>query len=334
MMSSTTISLLAYAASVSALLQQAPVGVPIEISKFGERPSWSPDGSKVAFMSKSYGDALEYDVKTGDLDLLTSYPNAGYLRAQYLPNNDMFLIGAREFEDIETTRSTSQEMWVLPRGANEAVALEHRIFEGVAISIRSNFIAWSNNHDQYPDRFPENISAIYTADIVYNNGTPSLANQREVIRAEAPACILEPQDFRNNDTELVYSCYIINGEGLLGDVRGVNLETGEEVIYRDTPNEYNEVEGIYPSGKYALVESGHDSPAPNTTTYIDIWRMSLEPHSTDFVRLTYFSRDTPNKAGNPVVSPDGLTMAVARGRAGTQAGVGFGIYLIGLQTPE
>lgn len=284
-------------------------------------------------MSKSFGDAFELDLETSALTLLTQAPNAGFLRPQYMPNHDVFLIGAREFEDVENTRATSQEMWVLKRGESEPIALEHRVFEGVAISTQSNFIAWSNSHEQYPDRFPENMSAIFTADIVYNNGTPSLQNEREIICAEAPECILEPQDFRNNDTELVYSCYIVQGgdKNVLNNVRGVDLEKGEEVVYRDVPNEYNEAEGIYPGGDYMLVESAHDSPAPNDTTYIDIWRMPLVPNTTDFTRLTFFTKDPPNKAGNPVVSPDGNTMAVALGRAGTQAGVGFGIFLIGQQ---
>ena len=81
------------------------------------------------------------------------------------------------------------------------------------------------------------------------------------------------------------------------------------------------------------MESAHDSLAPNDTTYIDIWRMPLVPNTTEFTRVTFFTKDPPNKAGNPVVSPDGNTMAVALGRAGTEAGVGFGIFLVGLQVP-
>ncbi|HEX6212621.1 MAG TPA: hypothetical protein VF136_17715, partial [Methylomirabilota bacterium] len=114
------------------------------LTGFGERASWSPDGRRIAFMSKSFGDAFVVDVSTRVIRLLTHYPNAGYLRVQYLPNGDYFLIGARSFTDVRTTRARDQEMWVLPAdGRGEPVPLEHKISEGVAISRRAPRIAWS-----------------------------------------------------------------------------------------------------------------------------------------------------------------------------------------------
>jgi hypothetical protein len=53
-------------------------------------------------------------------ELLTGhFPHKGFLRVQYLPNGDFFLIGARTFEDIQTTRRRDQEMWVLKADARE-----------------------------------------------------------------------------------------------------------------------------------------------------------------------------------------------------------------------
>src|SRR3954453_6473485 len=71
---------------------------------FGERGSWSPDGQRLAFMSKSFGDAFEIDLRTRAIRLLTHYPHPGFLRVQYLPNGDYFLIGARSFADVNATR--------------------------------------------------------------------------------------------------------------------------------------------------------------------------------------------------------------------------------------
>jgi Tol biopolymer transport system component len=298
-----------------------------QLTGFGERASWSPDGQRIAFMSKSFGDAFVVAVKTKVIRLLTHYPNPGYLRVHYLPNGDFFLIGARSFADIQTTRSRDQEMWVMKAdGKDRPVALDHKISEGVAISRTSPKIAWSNTRGQYPDLLGEGESVIYTADIVYDGGQPRLANKKEILRARAPECTLEAQDFRKNDTELIYTCY----RSPFADVLGVDLNTGKVTTYRKIAGEYNEVEGIYPSGEYALVESSREQVKHNSN-YIDIWRLKLEPDSSDFVRMTHWGDYPGYKASNPVVSPDGRTIAFQSARNSDAAGVGYGIFLLRVQ---
>src|SRR6476620_1821780 len=177
------------------------------LSHFGERASWSPDGKRIAFMEKSFGDAYEVDVATGFIRLLTHYAHPGFLRVQFLPNGDYFLIGARTFTDISTTRSRDQEMWILKadfKPGDHALPIEHKISEGVAISRTAMKIAWSNTRGQYPDRFKEGESAIYTADIVYEGGHATVTNEKEILRANAPECTLEAQDCRKNEPELIY----------------------------------------------------------------------------------------------------------------------------------
>jgi hypothetical protein len=164
------------------------------LSYFGERASWSPDGTHIAFMEKSFGDAYEVEVSTKIIRLLTHYAHPGFLRVQFLPNGDYFLIGARTFTDIRTTRSRDQEMWILKHDAkpgDRAIPLEHKISEGVAISRTAMKIAWSNTRGQYPDQLAEGESVIYTADVVYDGGQPKLANKKEILRARAPECTLE-----------------------------------------------------------------------------------------------------------------------------------------------
>jgi Tol biopolymer transport system component len=295
-----------------------------QLTAFGERASWSPDGKRIAFMSKSFGDAFVADVATGTIRLLTHYPNAGYLRVQYLPNGDFFLIGARTFTDIRTTRSRDQEMWVLPAdGRGHPIPLEHKISEGVAISRKTPKIAWSNTRGQYPDLLGDGESVIYTADIVYDAGRPALANRKEVLRAKAPECTLEAQDFRKNDTELVYTCY----RSTFADVFGIDLDTGRTTTYRKVPGEYNEVEGIFPDGESTLVESSREQPE-HDAGHIDIWKLRLEPNSTDYVRMTRWGDYPGYKASNPVVSPDGKTIAFQSARSNDPAGVGYGIFLL------
>jgi len=103
-------------------------------------------------------------------------------------------------------------------------------------------------------------------------------------------------------------------------VFGIDLQTGKVTKYRKIDGEYNEAEGIYPDGEHVLVESSREQ-AKHTASYIDIWRLKLEPDSTDFVRMTHWGEYQGYKASNPVVSPDGHTIAFQSARNNDPAGV-------------
>jgi Tol biopolymer transport system component len=90
------------------------------------------------------------------------------------------------------------------------------------------------------------------------------------------------------------------------------------------------VEGLFPDGRYALVESSRDQPKQDSN-HIDIWRLRLEPDSADFVRLTRWGDSPGYKASNPVVAPDGRTIAFQSARSADEAGVGYGIFLMQLR---
>jgi hypothetical protein len=300
------------------------------LTGFGERAAWSPDDKRIAFMSKSFGDAFEIDLLSKRIRLLTGhFPHPGFLRVQYLAGGDLFLIGARTFTDIRTTRSRDQEMWVLEADASAPpTPLDHKISEGVAISRQSTKIAWSNTHGQYPDLISEGESVLYTGDVLYRDGVPVLANKKEVLRARAPECTLEAQDFRNRDAELIYTCY----RSPYADVFGIDLATGKVTTYRKLAGEYNEVEGISPDGRWTLVESSRDQGGPETqnSSHIDIWKLGLEPARADFVRLTHWGDYEGYKASNPVVSRDGKRIAFQSARNNEPAGVGHGIFILTL----
>ena len=310
--------------------QQLPREI-TQLTGFGERAAWSPDDKRIAFMGRSFGDAFEIDLATGLTRLVTGhFQHSGFLRVQYLPNGDFFLIGARTFTDVRTTRGRDQEMWVMKADASAPpTALNHKISEGVAISRKRMRIAWANTRAQYPDRLAEGESVLYTADVVYKDGVPQLVDTKEVLRARAPECTLEAQDFRNDDTELIYTCY----RPPYADILGVDLRTGKITTYRKLPDEYNEVEGISPDGKWTLVESSREQGGPDrqNSRFIDIWKLTLEPNSRDFVRLTRWGDYEGYKASNPVVSNDARRIAFQSARNTEAAGVGHGIFLLTLK---
>jgi Tol biopolymer transport system component len=302
-----------------------------QLTAFGERAVWSPDGKRIAFMGKSFGDAFEIDLRTRLVRMLTAhFRHAGFLRVHYLPNGDYLLIGARTFTDIRTTRDRDQELWLLPADLHGApVPLGQKISEGIAVSRTHDRVAWSNTRGQYPDSLAEGESVLYVADVVYENGAPRLANKTEVLRARRPACTLEAQDFRRDDRELVYTCY---RAGDKADVFGVDLATHAVTTYRKVEGEYNEGEGVSPDGAWELVESSRDQGADRQTSqYIDLWRMPLVPNGTEFVRLTRWGDYEGYKASNPSVSPDGKAFAFQSARSKDPAGVGYGIFVYRLK---
>ena len=64
------------------------------LTGFGERADWSPDGRRLLFLSKTFGDALELDLETKLIRNRTAhYPHYGYTRALYLTNGDLLLSG-------------------------------------------------------------------------------------------------------------------------------------------------------------------------------------------------------------------------------------------------
>jgi len=109
------------------------------LTHFGERADISPDNQRVAFMAKSFGDAMVIDLKTRVISCLTcNVPVAAFLRVMHLMTGDYILIGPEHFEDIQTSRSRDNELWFLSkeRGA-KPVRLGQKMSEGAAISKRS-----------------------------------------------------------------------------------------------------------------------------------------------------------------------------------------------------
>src|SRR5580765_4528347 len=96
-------------------LQHLPSNIEV-LTHFGERADISPDNQRVAFMAKSFGDAMVVDLKSRAISCLTcNVPGAAFLRVMHLISGDYILIGPDHFEDIGTSRTRDNELWFLSK---------------------------------------------------------------------------------------------------------------------------------------------------------------------------------------------------------------------------
>ena len=197
--------------------------------------------------------------------------------------------------------------------------------EGPAVSRKRMHIAWTHVAEQYPDEMPRGSSRIHEADVVVDGGTPKLANREVVLDSSDLSfrCTLECQNFVPPDErELTFSAYGYQGT----DVCGVDLVTKRVTNYSDAPGQYDEPEGVFPDGRWTLVECDRDSQHGRGPGHVDIWKLSLDGRRV-WERLTTFNKYPGYKASNPVVSDDGKFMAFQMARSSDPAGVGYGIFL-------
>jgi len=296
------------------------------LTSFGERADWSHDGRRILFLEKTFGDVFEIDLRTREIRGLTHhYHHQGYTRALYLANGDILLSGARSFaaENPLPSRLSEAELWVLGKDLDKPpVPLGTKCSEGPAVSRERMTIAWTIDHGDYPASIQTGVSQIWTSDIAYRDGKPALVNRRLVLDSGSLSfrASLEAQNFRPPDEkELIFSGYDYQGT----EVLSINLETGKITNYSNAPT-YEEPEGIFPDGRYTLVES--DRHNPKGSQYIDIYRLNLDG-SGQMERLTFFNDFPGFKASNPVVSDDGRFIAFQMARLGDPAGVGRGIFV-------
>lgn len=298
------------------------------LTYFGERADISPDNQSIAFMEKSFGDAMVIDLKTRVIRCLTcNVPATAFLRVMHLVTGDYILIGPEHFQDIRTSRTRDNELWFLSRkpGSNP-IRLGQKMSEGAAISKKSLKIAFSETHEQAGDLAP-GASRLSIADVELSGPAPRLVNQKVVYQSPDRNCVLEAQDFYDNDTKMTFTCYQPKG---LATVMGIDLQSGKDTDFSKAPGTYNETEGIFPDGQYTCVEGDRQVAqlgGQHGSSNIDIWKLKLDGTGKDFLRLTHFNDYEGGKASNPVVSTDGRFMAFQVAKTTDPAGVGYGIVL-------
>jgi hypothetical protein len=293
---------------------------------FGERADWSLDGRFILFLSKTFGDAFEIELSTHIIRPQTHhYFHEGYTRALYLSNGDILLSGDRSFDAQNPWRSRHHaELSVLRKDlSSPPTPLGEMCSEGPAVSRSHLRIAWTVTHSEYPDSLPDNAAQLWMADILYEGERPRMANKRKILdNRDLPFKTgLETQNFRPpEEKELIFTAYGYQKT----EVMGLDLETGTITNYSRAPDEYDEPEGIFPDGRFTLVE--YDRHNPKGSQYIDLYKLALDGSGRS-QRLTYFNDDAGYKASNPVVSDDGRFMAFQMARVGDPAGVGRGIFV-------
>jgi hypothetical protein len=294
---------------------------------FGERADISPDNREVAFMAKSFGDAMVIDLEKRRIRCLTcNVPGAVFLRVMHLSTGDYILIGPEKFQDIRVSRSRDNELWFLSRQrGSKPVRLNQKMSEGMAISKKSLKIAYSQIHDQDPE-VPEGASRLIVADLALG-AQPRVINKTTVYESKDRNCTLEAQDFYDNDSKMTFTCYEPKG---LASVMGIDLKTRQVTNFSKAPGTYNEVEGIFPDGQYTCVEMDRQVEqlgGNHGSGNIDIWKLKLDGAGKTLERLTHFNDYEAGKSSNPVVSTDGRFMAFQTAKTTDPAGVGYGILL-------
>lgn len=307
-------------------LKHLPSNIEV-LTHFGERADISPDNQRVAFMAKSFGDAMVIDLKSRVIQCLTcNVPAAAFLRVMHLVTGDYILIGPDHFEDTHTSRTRDNELWYLSKErGSKPVKLDQKMSEGAGVSKKTLKIAFSQTAAQAADLAPE-ASRLIVADLDFS-ATPKLINKKTVYESKDRSCTIEAQDFYDNDRKMTFTCYEPEGRA---SVMGIDLQTGEVTNFSKAPGTYNEVEGISPDGLHTAVEADRQCEqlgGQRGSGNIDIWKLRLDGTGKDFTRLTHFNDYEGGKASNPVISTDGRFMAFQSARTTDPAGVGYGILL-------
>ncbi|RPH99219.1 MAG: hypothetical protein EHM72_11700 [Calditrichaeota bacterium] len=322
------------AQTIESLMKELPPYFSI-LTTWGVRPDWDETSENVYFLNKIVGDVFKINVKTREVSCVTGgFYHGGIFRAQCLTNGDLLLaMGGDTFDakNPERDRHTGLQLHLLRKNdLKHPLPLGEMCEEGPAVSKQQMKIAWTLVGQR----------EICTADIVYEDGVPRLINKRLLLSYQDSSAYvrLETQDFRPpDDRELIFTHY-------WGDERdayhhsqtcGIDLQNGKITDYTHIPDSYNEAEGIFPDGRYAMIESDRHQPMALRNQYkLDVYKLKLDG-SGKAERLADFSIRYPGvlRSDNPVVDRQGKFIAVQFGfMAG--AGDGRGIFLFDLDKYE
>ncbi len=313
-----------------------------KVCGFGERPDWSHDGKKILFVEKPMGEVYELDIATGKIVPKTRhFLHYGFTRALYMVNGDILLSGPIQpfdAKDLKSRDIARDQCWlsVLDKsGTKPPVPLNTMCAEGPALARNSLKVAYTHRDRQKPE-LGKNSAVLLVADIVYHDGIPKLENEKVVFKSsQLPFTLgsssLEAQNLVPPKNELLtFTAYEINNSNNT-DTYILNIETGEYKALTNSPNFYDEAEGIFPDGKYICVEHGESTQS--AWPLIDLYKLKTDG-SGQMQRLTHFTDFKGYKASQGVISDNGKFLCFQIGKSGDEAGVGYGFYIMDLEKAE
>jgi hypothetical protein len=316
--------------TIETLIRELPSHYSI-LTTWGLRPEFDETSENIYFLDKLVGEVFKINLQTRQISAVTNqFYHAGIFRVLCLKNGDLLLgIGGKDFDPANPEKHRHKlGMYILKKDdLKNPIFLGEYFDEGPAISRHNMRIAWTLPGQR----------EICIADIEYKDGIPRLVNKKKIISyADSSAYVrLETQDFRPpHDNELIYTHYWGDETDAFyhAETYGFNLETGEYINYTQSPGSYDEAEGIFPCGKYMMIESDrHQAPENRLRWRVDVYRLKLDG-SGEAERWADFTTRYPNRirSDNPVIDRTGRYMAVQFGfMAG--AGDGQGIFLFDIE---
>lgn len=305
------------------------------LTTWGVRPEWDEKSENIYFLNKLVGDVFKINLKSREVSQVTSgFYHGGIHRVLCLSNGDLLLAMGSDIFDAtnpEKDRHAGLGLYVLKKdNPSKPYPLNAYCDEGPAVSKNSLKIAWTLKGQR----------EIKMGEIQYVDGIPELKGVETIISYNDSSAYvrLETQDFRpTKDEELIYTHYWGDERDQYynSQVFGFNLVTKKTTKYTDLPKSYNEAEGIFPDGKYMVIESDRHQPMEERNKYkLDIYKLKLDG-SGEVERLADFSTRYFNKikSDNPVVNKDGTIIAHQFGYQ-KGAGDGRGIFLFDLDLYE
>ncbi|WP_194974860.1 TolB family protein [Aquiflexum lacus] len=324
----------ANAQTIESLMDELPPYFSV-LTTWGVRPEWDEKSENIYFLNKLVGDVFKINIMTREVSQVTSgFYHGGIHRVLCLSNGDLLLaMGSNIFDatNPEKDRHAGLGLYVLTKdNPNNPYPLNAFCDEGPAVSKNSMKIAWTL----------EGQREIKTGEIYYDGGIPHLKDEETLIsyRDSSAYVRLETQDFRPPlNEELIYTHYWGDEKDQYfnSQVFGFNLITKKTTKYTDIPKSYNEAEGIFPDGKFMVIESDRHQPMEERNKYkLDIYKLKLDG-SGEVERLADFSTRYFNviKSDNPVVNNKGNMIAHQFGFQ-KGAGDGKGIFLLDLEERE